>query len=67
MLEAFKNIGYEVDYNPTGGGPWRIFYCDTSNKYLDGAGTIYIKRDCDELRVIDVLMDSLWKDGSDAV
>ena len=38
-------IGTEVSYSPTGGGTWRIFYLDTSNKYGDGAGTLYIKRD----------------------
>ncbi|MBR1883450.1 MAG: hypothetical protein IJ809_00625, partial [Clostridia bacterium] len=36
--------GYEVSYSPSGGGTWRIFYCDGTNKYGDGAGTLYIKR-----------------------
>ena len=37
--------GTQVDYNPTGGGTWRIFYYDETGKYGDGAGTLYIKRD----------------------
>ena len=38
-------IGAEVDYNPTGGGTWRIFYLDTTGKYGDGENTLFIKRD----------------------
>ena len=38
-------IGTQVAYSPTGGGTWRIFYLDTTGKYRDGAGTLYIKRD----------------------
>ena len=40
-----KYQGTQVDYNPEGGGVWRIFYYDETGKYGDGAGTIYIKRD----------------------
>ena len=44
----FKNyIGTRIiDYTPTAGGTWRIFYCeDSSNYFGDGEGTIYLKRD----------------------
>ncbi|MBR1883609.1 MAG: hypothetical protein IJ809_01455 [Clostridia bacterium] len=39
--------GMQVDYSPTGGGVWRIFYCDRYNKYGDGSNALYIKRDYD--------------------
>ena len=41
-------IGEEVDYNPTAGGTWRIFYLDVDNKYGEGKGTVFIKRDYDD-------------------
>ena len=40
-------IGTEIDYTPTAGGTWRIFYLDTENKYGDGINTLFIKRDYD--------------------
>lgn len=41
--------GIEVEYNPPGGGAWRVFYCDkTGTEFGDGAGAIYLKRDFDD-------------------
>ena len=46
-------IGAKVDYNPAGGGTWRVFYQDNEDQgdglgyFGDKVGTIYLKRDYD--------------------
>ena len=47
-----------MNYSPTGGGTWRIFYYDEIGKYGDGAGTLYIKRDYDSSTKIEDKSDS---------
>ncbi|MBR1884704.1 MAG: hypothetical protein IJ809_07295, partial [Clostridia bacterium] len=59
--------GYEVSYSPSGGGTWRIFYCDGTNKYGDGAGTLYIKRDYDSsTKVADSSYRTYYTDESNS-
>ena len=45
------HLGEKVDYNPIGGGTWRIFYYDDEDQgngkgyFGDDVGTVYLKRD----------------------
>ncbi|MCI8393685.1 MAG: hypothetical protein HFJ24_06750 [Clostridia bacterium] len=47
------HLGEKVDYNPIGGGTWRIFYYDDEDQgngkgyFGDDVGTVYLKRDYD--------------------
>ena len=57
-----KYMGVKVrDYKPKAGGKWRIFYYDADNYFGDGIGTIYLKRDCDNLLKVN---DSKYADYS---
>ena len=41
------HIGDLVEYTPTAGGKWRIFYYNTEAEWGDPRGTLYLKRDYD--------------------
>ena len=42
------HIGDLVEYNPTAGGKWRIFYYDEDGSDFGTAGKLYLKRDFDK-------------------
>ena len=60
------HIGDLVEYNPTAGGKWRIFYYDEAGEF-GTAGKLYLKRDFDSSLTKSLSVSGTYTNTSEAI